>query len=200
MKKKMGIVFIIVGMVFLGTGSILLYTYQNDTVVEVEHSNPSTLTPVEKGQFFEEFIINSFDNKEYALEERVNDQTTREHICERSMYPDLVFRKRSTQHRFAVECKYRSAFNEYKNEASIEWAKERNITNYNKFAREKNIDVVIVIGIGGAPNNPDELYAIPLRALQYPFVKRNYLQRFRLVPKDNRLIFSEQAHNITDTR
>jgi hypothetical protein len=50
---------------------------------------------------------------------------------------------------------------------------------YNRFAKQKNMSVSIALGVGGQPDNPIELYIIPLSALQYRYAEYTYLQQFR---------------------
>ena len=73
----------------------------------------------------------------------------------------MVFRHRSSDTKFAVECKYRSKWEINGNAPQIEWAEEHNIKNYLYFANEQKIDVVVIIGVGGSPDNPAEVYAAP---------------------------------------
>ncbi|WP_353573319.1 hypothetical protein [Candidatus Albibeggiatoa sp. nov. BB20] len=37
----------------------------------------------------------------------------------------------------------------------------------------------IALGVGGQPDNPAELYTIPLHALKYRYAEQSYLQQFR---------------------
>ena len=59
-------------------------------------------------------------------------------MTERSKYPDMVFRHRSSDTKFAVECKYRSKWEINGNAPQIEWAEEHNIENYLQFSEERN--------------------------------------------------------------
>lgn len=48
----------------------------------------------QKGEAFEEYVINLLNPKDFALVERVFDYTGRYHVAERNKYPDIVFRYR----------------------------------------------------------------------------------------------------------
>lgn len=60
---------------------------------------------------------------------------------------------------FAIECKFRFHWNA---DNSIEWCKEYNLTNYREFSKKRNMSVFIVLGIGGAPSSPLEMFCFKL--------------------------------------
>lgn len=134
-----------------------------------------------KGRAFELFVRDHFSNKNYSLVEHVNDNPTYEHVTERSKGPDMVFRHLASDEQFAVECKYRSGWDEYDGKVMVEWASEENIRNYLAFADERKMNVVVIIGVGGTPDSPNEVYAAPLKALKkYTTAYKKYLEQFRL--------------------
>jgi hypothetical protein len=96
------------------------------------------------------------------------------------MLPDLEieFKLRDRHASFAVECKWRRSFN-VGGKAGIEWANPRQIDTYQQFQRERDLPVFVVIGIGGEPDSPAELYIAPLDRLKYPFATAEYLAKFR---------------------
>ena len=134
-----------------------------------------------KGQAFEMYVRDQFNHNDYFLVEHVNDKASHEHVTERSKYPDMVFRHRLSNTKFAVECKYRSEWEHKGKIAQIDWAEEHNISNYLHFADVRKMDVVVIIGIGGSPDNPREVYAAPLYALKtYTTARKYYLEQFKL--------------------
>jgi len=149
-----------------------------------------------KGQAFELYVRDHFSHKDYSLVEHVNDKASHEHVTERSKYPDMVFRHRASDTKFAVECKYRTDWDYSSGIPQIEWAEEHNIENYLQFADEQKMDVVVVIGLGGTPESPAEVYAAPLYAIKkYTLARKKYLQQFKLAdPKSNfRFILSKHT-------
>ena len=63
-------------------------------------------------------------------------------------------------------------------------------------ADEQKMDVVVVIGLGGTPESPAEVYAAPLYAIKkYTLARKKYLQQFKLAdPKSNfRFILSKHT-------
>ena len=156
-------------------------TADNDGERKNERYDDGLTDAERKGQAFEMFVRDHFSHKEYSLVEHVNDKASHEHVTERSKYPDMVFRHRSSDTKFAVECKYRSDWEPNGSAPQIEWAEKHNIDNYLHFAEERKMDVVIVIGIGGTAENPDEVYAAPLHALKkFTFARKSYLNQFKL--------------------
>lgn len=149
-----------------------------------------------KGQAFELYVRDHFSHKDYSLVEHVNDKASHEHVTERSKYPDMVFRHRASGTKFAVECKYRTDWEWSSGIPQIEWAEEHNIENYLQFADAQKMDVVVIIGLGGTPDSPSEVYATPLYALKkYTTARKKYLQQFKLAdPKSNfRFILSKHT-------
>ena len=127
----------------------------------------------------------------------MNDKASHEHVTERSKYPDMVFRHLSSNTKFAVECKYRSKWEINGNAPQIEWAEEHNIENYLQFSEERKMDVVIIIGIGGTAEKPEEVYAAPLNALKkYTIARKNYLQQFKLTNTKSNFRFILSKHTV----
>ena len=129
----------------------------------------------------------------------MNDKASHEHVTERSKYPDMVFRHRSSDTKFAVECKYRSKWEINGNAPQIEWAEEHNIENYLQFSEERKMDVVIIIGIGGTAEKPEEVYAAPLHALKkFTYARKKYLEQFRLTDPNGYYRFILSQHTVVN--
>jgi hypothetical protein len=79
---------------------------------------------------------------------------------------------------FAIECKWRQKFDQGE-KPYITWASERQIDNYRAFAEAKNLPVFVVIGVGGKPDDPDEVFIVNLGGLRYPRATAEYLAQFR---------------------
>lgn len=131
----------------------------------------------EAGNNFERFILSRFDRNYYKLKEWAGDKYHNGIYAETTTNPDLVFciKISGTETKFAVECKYRKQF--FNN--GIEWAKECQIKNYQYFQKTNNTPVFVAIGVGGSPWQPDHLYLVPLNRLNYPFVSKEYLEKFK---------------------
>jgi hypothetical protein len=78
---------------------------------------------------------------------------------EQRQNPDLVvmFELRGYQAKFAVECTFCSTVKDI-----IEVKSWDKLNRYKEFGRNRQIDVYIILGLGGVPQNPKELFIIPL--------------------------------------
>ena len=81
----------------------------------------------------------------------------------------------------------------------IEWAEEHNIENYLQFSEERKMDVVIIIGIGGTAEKPEEVYAAPLHALKkFTYARKKYLELFRLTDPNGYYRFILSQHTVVN--
>ncbi len=188
-----------------GSTSSSLVSRKNSQAIDTDGEKENEryddgLTDAErKGQAFEMFVRDHFNHKDYSLVEHVNDKASHEHVTERSKYPDMVFRHRSSDTKFAVECKYRSKWEINGKTPQIEWAEEHNIENYLQFSEERKMDVVIIIGIGGTAEKPDEVYAAPLHALKkFTYARKKYLEQFRLTDPNGYYRFILSQHTVVN--
>ena len=188
-----------------GSTSSSLVSRKNSQAIDTDGEKENEryddgLTDAErKGQAFEMFVRDHFNHKDYSLVEHVNDKASHEHVTERSKYPDMVFRHRSSDTKFAVECKYRSKWEINGNAPQIEWAEEHNIENYLQFSEERKMDVVIIIGIGGTAEKPEEVYAAPLHALKkFTYARKKYLEQFRLTDPNGYYRFILSQHTVVN--
>ena len=152
-----------------------------------------------KGQQFEDYVISRFDPGSYKLIEKVNDYTSRHHVTERSKYADLVFEHIPSKIQFAVECKYRSSWITSKGKPALLWVDQRKIDDYNQFSTERNIDFIVVFGVGGTSDHPEEVFSLPLRLLQKPLPPyKDFVSKFK-VP-DGNFEYDSRKHNLQTLR
>jgi hypothetical protein len=99
------------------------------------------------------------------------------------MQPDMeyLFKSGYAEGKFAVECKWRSSFIA----GEIQWAKDYQLDNYRKFSAERNMNVFIMLGVGGAPGNPQHLYIIPLNEISSLFLSQSQMQKYYRHGKGN---------------
>lgn len=132
-----------------------------------------------KGEEFEKFVVKKFSPRYFRLQEWRSDKYVDGRYAESNHYPDLEvtfeMKSREVKERFAIECKWRKSF--FKNR--IEWAKGYQLSNYQHYAKDLNIPVWVVIGVGGVPSAPEEVYVMPLTTLTSPTVSKEELQEFR---------------------
>lgn len=93
--------------------------------------------------------------------------------------PDLVIRDRKTNQIFCVECKYRSRLvNGY-----YDWSYPSQMDRYFSYARERNIPFYAVLGLGGTPDFPSEIFCVPLEEAKTPQIHINTLQKYHHNPR-----------------
>ena len=146
-------------------------------------ATPQNTTPFDenkrKGDAFEKFVVKLFDPKFFNVMEWRGDKYVDGRYAVSSHFPDLeiefFFKKRDVTERFAVECKWRNDY--FK--GGVQWAESYNIRNYQEFAREVKIPVFVVIGIGGSPGQPADVYVLPLKKATTPFLSTTELAPFK---------------------
>ncbi len=138
------------------------------------------LSSVEKGRMFEEWAVKRFRRDVFIIKEWRGDKFVEGIYAESSTYPDLEieFHLRDARERFAVECKWRGQW-EFGAKPFLIWANDQQIINYQEFARTRAIPVFIVIGVGGQPDRPAEVFIVPLDKLRSGNATEEYLGRFR---------------------
>jgi uncharacterized membrane protein YtjA (UPF0391 family) len=137
----------------------------------------------QKGYDFEKFIVERFDDAYFNLLEWRSDKFHNGKFPISSTLPDLEYEFNSNRHRikFAVECKWRKSFFDYK----IEWAKPYQITNYKNYEAANGIKVFIVIGVGGLPENPASVYIVPLHHISDSIFTEYQLRPYQRYKKGN---------------
>lgn len=148
----------------------------------------------QKGFEFEKFVDSHFDSKYFnRLEWRSDIKGNDGRLSESSKYPDLEYEIRKGGYAFAVECKWRAKFFDGKVKFL---SSEKQLDNYRQFAKDKNIDVIVVLGIGGLPDNPQKLYSIPLSEIADIEQTKEQLEKFRFLSIPNTFFYDISAHNI----
>ncbi|MFI5457522.1 MAG: hypothetical protein ACHRXM_18930 [Isosphaerales bacterium] len=137
---------------------------------------PDPLDSQEKGIEFEKWVVAHLHRGFYTIKEWRGDKYVEGNYAETSSNPDLEveFHMREIRKPFAIECKWRHDY-EQGEKPYVDWASDRQIENYRGFAKARNMPVFVVIGIGGAPNDPAEVFVVPLNSLRYPKATAEYL-------------------------
>lgn len=116
--------------------------------------NVDKLESFKKGDEFEDFIRkNLFQKSNFTMVERTHTyDTNKDDYVESTLKPDFKFRSLKTGNEFYIEAKWRqSLFNN-----SIKWSYPKQFERYQSYS--KDCTVYIVIGLGGTPNNPNNIY------------------------------------------
>ena len=191
----MGYLIIVIGVIIVVWGIIIVrrpnITDKVETVtietVQPEIQNVETKKTKEeidaenkaKGDAFESFVVKHFDKKFFTLQEWRGDKYVDGNYPVSSHFPDLEvsfkYKKENINENFAIECKWRK--NYFKK--SIEWAYDYQIKNYKEYTEKLNIPVFVVIGVGGEPNAPNEVFIIPLSKLKSNTISQEKLKSYK---------------------
>ena len=202
--------FIILGVVFLIAGFLMTFSKSSgdkenknelpvsENVLSPSRNIPSasTSTPLRsngissdnfeenklKGDAFEKYVVKRFNRKFFNVIEWRSDKYVDGIYAVSNHFPDLelLFRAGNIKDSFAIECKWRKDY--YRN--GIEWASDYQIENYIKYAKEISIPVFIVLGVGGEPDNPGELFIIPLDSVESNVISKAKLFSYKKYKKD----------------
>lgn len=111
-----------------------------------------------KGREFEDYVLGLFHLHDgFILKEWQGDKTLGNICPENNRLPDLVFDYQGKG--FAVECKWRAKLPYNINRDLFATDK---LAIYQHYSTDRSIPVFIVLGLGGEPSNPEQLYNIPL--------------------------------------
>lgn len=203
----LGILMVIAG-VGLASGGVFILTRKSPSTAESKASPPisktapegtnrQVLTSEEKGNAFEKWVVKRFSRDYFSIKEWRGDKYVDGIYAESTTNPDLEieFRLGAMRKMFAVECKWRAAFDQG-DQPFIEWASERQIATYQEFAASRSIPVFVVIGIGGRPDDPENVYVVNLKNLKYPKATAEYLSRFRRSKKDGDFFFDDKKPDL----
>lgn len=119
-----------------------------------------------KGREFEEFVLELLDIKsgKHILKEWRGDKTLGEIYPANNSYPDFIVEEAETKRRIAIECKWRMQLT---SAAMMELFTPDNLIAYRQFSEESHLPVFIVLGVGGNPCEPDNIYIIPLEKASF---------------------------------
>ena len=153
------------------------------TYISVRNRIKAITLPEEvlKGREFEDFILELFDLNEtrtYSLLEWRGDKSLGEISPVSNAYPDFVleYKEEKRKKKFAVECKWRASI---PRRFTLPLFEPEQITRYQEYAAEKAQNVYIILGIGGEPSMPEELYLIPIDAIPQIQSKPSLLKQFQ---------------------
>lgn len=109
-----------------------------------------------KGREFEDHVLEFLDiahNDKLTLKEWRGDKSLPGIYPEGNSAPDFVFEYNGKP--FAVECKWR---NHLPKDIEKELLPPERLSSFQQFSTERRMPVYLLLGIGGLPNDPDNLY------------------------------------------
>ena len=153
-----------------------------------QNSFPYNLT---REYAFEKFVVDKFNLDYFTCIDWKRGKTFKDTLPLTTYYPNMEYKYRDKYNSvsFAEECKWQNSFMD----DSIKWAEPGEISTYYQFQDAKRLAVFIVIGVGGTPENPLELFIVPLEKIRRqqvvltqsflkPYKKYNVQKNFFLYP------------------
>ena len=111
----------------------------------------------DRGLEFEKFVQSRFNPAQY----RLLDKRSAGLYPLTNKDPQLVYQVQHHHRCFAVECRFRER--DYRNKFT--WAEQIQLEQYQRFQQRTQIPLFIVIGIGGLPSKPTNVYVIPFNQI-----------------------------------
>lgn len=147
------------------------------------YENPSDES-TRKGREFEKYVINLFDKDYFSIVHAQSDKSFDGRHVESNQNPDFVLRldTQSGWAIIAVECKYQSKINV---NYPVKFCEEYQLVNYQNFGNQNNMNVFLVLGMGGDANNPEELYILPIDDFKNNKIHYRELGRYSKKVKSN---------------
>jgi len=111
-----------------------------------------------KGLAFEKWVVGRFEQPLFTLLQWQSDKYAAGVYPSANRDPDLVYKfslGNETRY-FAVECKWREKLN-----STIEWASSQQLERYQYFREKTGLRLFILIGLGGYPSSPNNLFIVP---------------------------------------
>lgn len=137
-----------------------------DALIDEEDPEPlPSNDPYKRGKQFEDWALKLFPAESFnIIHKTVGGADLDGRYTEDCIYPDYKFRDKFTGREFWVECKYRSHRGE---KGNLEWTDQVHLQRYKRIRKETNIPIFILIGIGGFPDDPEELLFFNLDRAPY---------------------------------
>ncbi len=117
---------------------------------------------VHAGLSFEKYVVQRLNPRFFRLDYWAGDKFIATRYSKKELDPDIQVTLNTPQGRFpfAIECKWRSR----KKGDYIWFSEDRQLKNYQGFAKKTGRPTFIALGLGGYPNDPAEVYLIPISA------------------------------------
>jgi len=136
---------------------------------------------------FENYVNGLFKSESFktkALKREISHGT--KNVVGYQSYPDLLvrFTENEKSNMFAVKCKWAP-----KLLPSQSWKSPGKIQKLLLFEQETQMPMFVVLGYGGTPSKPEQMFLAPLKKLENCIVKISYLLNFKRPAPDKEFIF-----------
>ena len=129
------------------------------------------------GLTFEKFVFQLLNPRFFRLDHWAGDKFIAKRYTSTDLEPDIQVTANTAEGRFplAVECKWRA-----KQDGEYIWfSEDKQLERYQEFAKETGKPTFIVLGLGGQPNGPEDVYLIPIHAFKRGKQHRASLAHYR---------------------
>jgi hypothetical protein len=130
----------------------------------------------QKGKAFEDFIVSKFSDTHFSILDWRSDKSCNGRYPKTSKLPDLKMllkTKSSKDTIFSVECKWRRSL-----PLGKLVLKNYQLENYRQYEKKTGKPVFIIVGLGGAPGNPESVYIIPLNEIHSTELTQLQLKKY----------------------
>ncbi|MDI3488288.1 MAG: hypothetical protein PWR26_1005 [Methanosarcinales archaeon] len=141
------------------------------------------------GDEFENYVLGLFDERYFKVIDWTRDTSKQAgRYVKSDSNPDFTIEYtgagQHTGSKFAVECKFRSSLSTDENERAsmVDIARYEQLFRYAKYSIKNKVPVFIVVGLGGRPNRPREMFCIPLEEIEYEKIFYTTLKRWKRDP------------------
>jgi hypothetical protein len=159
----------------------------NAETAEIDHSQKA-------GYDFEKYVVQKFSPKYFEITNWAGDKFVEGRFAKTTLQPDiqLVLRSAGKRYPLAVECKWRS---NPKSEF-VRFADDEQLVRYQKFAKTNNTPTFIVLGIGGKPSDPAEVFVIPIDRFNKPVQHLENLKDYKREDTNKGFYFDGEKGNL----
>lgn len=125
---------------------------------------------------FEAFVVTLFDPLFFKCKRFKNEHVYAGQEAPAEKGPDFVFdfSQNETSGRFAIKCQYYR--NIAKKEVQLFTADRQRL--FRQFEEDRDIDLYYVLGFGGAPDDPNELFFLPAKAVKGEYISKAALRQY----------------------
>ncbi len=126
---------------------------------------------------FEQWVINHTHPRFWTMHDKRLEPGRDAATGEAGTAPRLLFsvKKDHTEEHVALACSWSSDFDP---DQRLQWTTEEQMRHCRQYERDGRAHVFAVIGVGGSPADPADLFILPLNALASPFAGKDLLQTF----------------------
>jgi len=178
-------ILLVLGIVFLSGGVYLKFRSAPAadaapvaTATVVPTANAGRTESEVKGTDFEMWVADKFRSDLFEMRHWSGDKRTANGRSATSdQEPDMQWDLKlgNKRYPFAVECKWRTDFIQ----GRLDMAKTYQVKNYLRYAMDEDIPVFIVLGVGGKPSAPKDLYIVPIEKATEGVLSFAELQPYR---------------------